>query len=123
MSSEKISDSKYNYFVSKLRICHRMPDRTFNIRGYYFPVCSRCTGFYIGAFSYFAYVYFYYVQYTVSLTLFAFLLIIPTLYDGFTQFLGFRESNNTLRLFTGLMGGLSLAILIKALKYTILTHL
>ena len=32
-------------------ICHRIPERTFNIRGYYFPVCSRCTGFYIGAFS------------------------------------------------------------------------
>ena len=55
------------------------------LRGHYFPVCARCTGFYIGAFSYFAYVYFFYVQYSVSLILLAILMIIPTFLDGFTQ--------------------------------------
>ena len=112
----------YRLFLD-LPICHRLPDRTFNIRGHYFPVCSRCTGFYIGAFTYFTYVYFFYVQYTIVLIIFAFLMIMPTLLDGLTQFFGFRESNNMLRLFTGLMGGVGLAILIKALKYVILMHL
>jgi uncharacterized membrane protein len=47
----------------------------------------------------------------------------PTLLDGLTQLFGFRDSNNILRLFTGLIGGVGLAILIKALKYMILIHL
>jgi uncharacterized membrane protein len=106
-----------------LPICHRLPDRTFKVRDWYFPVCSRCTGFYIGAFSYFIYVYFFYVEYTTILILLAILMITPTLLDGLTQFFGFRESNNMLRLFTGLMGGFGLAILIKTLKYIILMQL
>ena len=112
----------YRLFLD-LPICHRLPDRTFNIRGHYFPVCSRCTGFYIGAFTYFTYVYFFYVQYTIVLIIFAFLMIMPTLLDGLTQLFGFRDSNNILRLFTVLIGGVGLAILIKALKYMILIHL
>jgi uncharacterized membrane protein len=71
-------------------VCHRIPERTFNIRGHYFPICSRCTGLYIGAFSYFIYVYFFYVQYTTTLIILAILVIIPTFLDGFTQFIGSR---------------------------------
>lgn len=103
-------------------ICHRMPDRTFKIKGIYFPVCSRCTGFYIGAFSYFLYVYFFYVNYTLTTIFFSILLLIPAFIDGITQFYGFRESNNILRLSTGLMGGVGLAILIKALKWIIFVY-
>jgi len=102
-------------------ICHRIPERTFNIRGHYFPVCSRCTGFYIAAFSYFIFVYFFYVHYTVMLIIFAIIMIIPTFLDGFTQLIGSRESNNILRLCTGLIGGIGLGILIKAIKWIILT--
>lgn len=101
-------------------ICHRIPERTFNIRGHYFPVCARCTGFYIGAFSYFICVYFVYVEYTVYLILLAFIMIIPSFFDGFTQFIGSRESNNKLRLLTGLLGGVGLAILIKTIKWMII---
>jgi uncharacterized membrane protein len=101
-------------------ICHRIPERTFNIRGHYFPVCSRCTGFYIGAFTYFVFVYFFYVQYTLSLILLAFLMMVPTFYDGLTQLTGSRESNNILRLSTGLMGGVGLAILVKTVKWLII---
>ena len=101
-------------------ICHRIPERTFNIHGHYFPVCARCTGFYIGAFSYFIYVYYFYVDYTISLILFAILMMIPTFLDGFTQFIGSRESCNMLRLLTGLIGGVGLAILLKAIKWMII---
>lgn len=101
-------------------ICHRIPERTFNIRGHYFPVCSRCTGFYIAAFSYFIFVYFFYVQYTTILIILAILMLIPTFSDGFTQLIGSRKSNNLLRLLTGLMGGVGLAILLKAVKWMII---
>ncbi|HBT85919.1 MAG TPA: hypothetical protein DEF85_09545 [Clostridiaceae bacterium] len=115
--------NKCSQLISKIPICHRLPDRTFNIRGHYLPVCSRCTGFYIGAFSYFIYVYFYYVQYTSSLIILAILMLLPAFLDGFTQLLNFRISNNTLRLFTGLIGGVGLAILVKALKWMILMNI
>ncbi|MBI4813709.1 MAG: DUF2085 domain-containing protein [Methanobacterium sp.] len=101
-------------------ICHRIPQRTFKIRGKYFPVCARCTGFYIGAFSYFIGAYFVYVEYTLYLIFMAFLMIIPAFLDGFTQLLGSRESDNKLRLLTGLVGGVGLAILVKAVKWMIL---
>jgi len=84
-------------------------------------VCSRCTGFYIGAFSYFIFVYYNFVEYTGVLIFIAFLMIIPTFIDGTTQLLGFRDSNNIIRLFTGLIGGIGLAILVKAIKIFIIT--
>nr|WP_319372383.1 DUF2085 domain-containing protein [uncultured Methanobacterium sp.] len=101
-------------------ICHRIPERTFNIQGKYFPVCARCTGFYIGAFSYFIYAYFFYVEYTVFLTILAILMIVPAFLDGFTQVMGTRISNNKLRLLTGLLGGVGLAIFLKTIKWMIL---
>ena len=122
MINKSYWDKVYNIFLD-LPICHRLPDRTFKVKNWYFPVCSRCTGFYIGAFSYFIYVYFFYVDYTPTLIMIAFLMIIPTFLDGLTQFFGLRESNNILRLFTGLIGGVGFAILVKALKYLILMYL
>lgn len=110
------NENKIHRIAHKIPICHRMPERTFNIRGHYFPVCARCTGFYIGAFFYFIFVYFFYVQYTTFIILIAFLMLIPTFLDGFTQLFDIRESNNILRLFTGLIGGIGLAILVKAVK-------
>ena len=122
MINKSYLDNLYRIFLD-LPICHRLPDRTFKIKNRYFPVCARCTGLYIGAFSYFIYVYFFYVDYTPTLIMIAFLMIIPTFLDGLTQFFGLRESNNILRLFTGLIGGVGVAILVKALKYLILMYL
>ena len=48
------------------------------------------------------------------------LLLIPAVVDGTSQLKGLRESNNYLRFFTGLIGGLGLGIIIKAIKYYIL---
>ncbi|WP_374047254.1 DUF2085 domain-containing protein [uncultured Methanobacterium sp.] len=102
-------------------MCHRLPERTFKIKGRYFPVCSRCTGFYVGAFTYFIYAYFFYVNYTTPLIIFAILVMIPAFLDGFTQLISLRESNNTIRFFTGLIAGIGLAILLKAIKWMIIT--
>lgn len=100
-------------------ICHRKPERSFFIRGHQFPVCSRCTGFYISLILYFTYTFYFFVDYNVYLLTFAVILLIPTAIDGLTQFFEYRESNNKLRFITGLLGGLGLGILIKALKYFI----
>ena len=100
-------------------ICHRKPERSFHIKGHQFPVCARCTGFYITLILYFTYTYYFYVDYNPYLLTFAILILIPATIDGLTQLLEYRESNNTLRFITGLLGGLGLGILIKATKYFI----
>lgn len=100
-------------------ICHRKPERSFFIKGHQFPVCARCTGFYISLILYFIYTYYSFVDYNFTLLTLAAILLIPATIDGLTQFLEYRESNNTLRFITGLLGGLGLGILIKALKYFI----
>lgn len=98
-------------------ICHRKPERSFHIKGHQFPVCARCTGFYISLGIYFLYTYYFFVNYNLTLITIAILLLVPTAIDGLTQFYEYRESNNTLRFITGLLGGIGLGILIKALKY------
>lgn len=120
-SNKHFEDISDNVRIVSRFFCHRIPERTFQIKGRYFPVCSRCTGLYIGAFLYFIYVYFNYVNYSLLLILIAVLITLPTILDGLTQFIASRESNNFLRFSTGLSGGIGFAILIKAFKWVILT--
>ena len=80
--------------------CHRLPERSFFYKGKQFPVCARCTGFYA------AY---------LTLPIFTFwwhpnliwmsLMMVPALADGLTQAYMNRESNNLLRLITGIFAG------------------
>lgn len=111
MLKQKLIDNKYYKLIKKIQFCHRIPERTFCVRGYYFPVCSRCTGLIIGFMSFFIILY-YNVQYSLNLLIFSVLIMIPTFIDGYSQKIGLRESNNTLRFFTGLMGGVGLALFI-----------
>lgn len=104
-------------------ICHRKPERSFFFRRHQFPVCARCTGFYISLTSYFIYTYFYYVNYNLQLIVFAIILLIPTFIDGITQLYNLQESNNIRRLITGLCGGLGLGIILKAIKWFLFIHL
>ncbi|MGN0105334.1 DUF2085 domain-containing protein [Methanobrevibacter ruminantium] len=97
-------------------ICHRIPERSFFIKGHQFPVCARCTGFYISIFSYAIYAMLFSIHYEVYSFLIGFILILPAFVDGFTQYLGIRESNNILRLLTGLLGGIGLMIIAKTIK-------
>ncbi len=90
-------------------ICHRLPERSLKFKGYYFPVCARCTGIYIG---YILSFIIFLICPDIKLTLlYGELLIIPMFMDGYTQLLGLRESNNKLRLITGLFGGMGLMII------------
>ena len=100
------SQSIYSQFI-----CHRIPERTFKYKGKYFPICSRCTGLYLGIFSYFSYACIFHIDHYI-LTYLGLLMIIPTFIDGSTQFLGFRVSNNKLRFFTGIFGGIGIIMLV-----------
>lgn len=90
-----------------------MPERSFFIKNHQFPVCARCTGFYTGLIVFLIYNFFFEITYTPELFVISVLLLIPTAIDGFTQLLGYRESNNNLRFTTGFIGGIGLIIIMR----------
>lgn len=95
---------KQSFLTSKsFLICHRRPDRSFFFRGKQFPVCARCTGTLVG----FAILPFFALKVLSLSLLWALALHIPALIDGGTQALGWRESNNWLRLATGISLGVA----------------
>lgn len=83
--------------------CHQLPERSFSIRGYQFPICARCTGTLVG-------------ELAVLIAYFGFGLLLPPaaafgcamvmLFDWAAQQLGRYEGSNPGRFFTGILGGL-----------------
>ena len=94
-------------------ICHRIPERSFFIKGHQFPVCARCTGLYTGLITYLITNHFYPHNYDLNMLIISIILLIPVSIDGTTQYFELRKSNNILRLITGFIGGIGLIILIK----------
>ncbi len=84
--------------------CHALPERSFYIGKHKFPLCSRCTGIFIGIIISLILMQFNFnLPFIVSL-----LLITPLIVDGFLQLLNLKESNNITRFSTGLLFGLAL---------------
>lgn len=78
-----------------------MPERSFHIRGKQFPVCARCTGIFLGYLT-FPLFHFQIIRPNILLII---LLTIPLILDSTTQAMGYRESNNQLRLISGILFG------------------
>ncbi|WP_323736016.1 DUF2085 domain-containing protein [Methanosphaera sp. ISO3-F5] len=101
-------------------LCHQRPDRSFFFRGHQFPVCARCTGLIIGTIGYCIYSFLVPVYYSYNLLIFAILIQLPYIIDGTTQYMGLRESNNYLRLITGIIGAIGLVITARIFKIIIM---
>ena len=104
-------------------ICHRIPERSFFIKGHQFPVCARCTGFYTGLAVYLIFNFFYSHSYNLEMLVISMILMVPAAADGMTQYFGPRESTNTLRFITGFIGGVGLIIFLKIIIRWILNVL
>ena len=91
-------------------ICHRRPERSFFYKGRQFPVCARCTGFYISGIATIILLNLFPVPYSLTTLHLGITLLIPCAIDGFTQLFEMRESNNTLRFITGILGGIGLIL-------------
>ena len=106
----------------QLVTCHKIPSRSFFYKGRQFPLCSRCTGIYLGYLS----LPFFTIDLIHINLLISIILIMPTFIDGLTQAYCNRESNNVLRFITGIMSGvgqMSLCSLIgKSLGFFIINH-
>lgn len=86
--------------------CHQMPERSFFMNGYQFPVCARCTGAILAAII--ASIVFMKRRLPISVCI---ALSSVMLFDWGIQYLNIRESTNTRRLVTGLIGGFGYTML------------
>jgi len=97
-------------------LCHQIPDRTLVAMGLYYPVCSRCTGIYLGFVVALAVLFYLYRGAQRSgmprwpFFLVAALASVGMLFDVVTAQLVLRETSNLLRLTTGALFGASLAV-------------
>ena len=87
-------------FFCKYWGCHQMPERSFFIGCYQFPVCARCTGIMIGYILSLLTVHFFDMNILVLLIMCA-----PMALDGGIQYLTKYRSNNFRRIITGLLYG------------------
>ncbi|MDP1551877.1 MAG: DUF2085 domain-containing protein [Methanobacteriaceae archaeon] len=94
--------------IYSIPLCHGLPDRTIYFRNKAFPLCARCTGTLIGVFT----LPIYHMEIMSPSIGLIVLFASPAIVDAFTQLIGFRESNNKLRLITGFLLGASLSALI-----------
>jgi len=86
-----------------MAICHRRKERSICIKGYTFPLCSRCTGILIGFF-----ISLFLIIFRIEISLLILMILcIPLLIDGFSQLFGWRKSNNIIRFLTGFIFGIA----------------
>ncbi len=94
-------------------VCHQSISRSFALGGQYLPLCSRCTGIYLGSFLTFIYMLFSKKRKSSGLpdkkiiyVLISFIILMGI--DVGTAILELRQGNNYIRLFIGLFVGSSL---------------
>ena len=94
--------------------CHQREDRSFKIRGWQFPVCSRCTGILTGQILG-AVLYFCDIRIPFYLD-FGFLFIM--FLDWFIQYKKLKQSTNFRRFLTGNLAGIAqMSIIVKAILF------
>ena len=89
-------------------ICHRIPNRCIRFNGKIIPLCARCLGFYSSLVLGFIFSYLFRIANLFEkreILVFIIIFVIPLTIDGITQLFKLRESNNYLRLATGIMAG------------------
>ncbi|WP_174591819.1 DUF2085 domain-containing protein [Methanocella conradii] len=106
-----ISDAIFRFFSL---FCHQLPWRSLFFNGIQMPVCARCASIYVATalgLAFFRLKGYGGREFRMNWPLLI-LLFVPTGVDGFTQYLGLRESTNLLRLITGFPYGLGYAYLL-----------
>lgn len=87
-------------YLSLIFGCHNLCERSFKLKSFYLPICSRCTGIYIGIYLSLLKPIFNY-HYIISI-----LFMIPLLLDGLVQNFTNYTSNNLKRILSGIFFGI-----------------
>lgn len=99
--------------------CHRMPSRSLVVRGKRLPLCARCNAILTG---YSALPLLLLLPLTIPWFA-GVLLQVPMLIDGCTQYWKWRESNNVLRVVTGLLSGMGQSVFVAGVSRILLEWL
>jgi len=86
-------------------LCHQKLDRSFSINGNEMPFCSRCTAIWLGIAIGLGFIVFYKINLDEKFIILIFIGLFPIGIDGFGQLLGLWESNNLIRVITGVLTG------------------
>ncbi|UCH72376.1 MAG: DUF2085 domain-containing protein [Thermoplasmatales archaeon] len=87
------------------RLCHQKVERSIHINGNQMPFCSRCTAIWVGLVIGIGFMIFYKLKLDEKIVILMLIGIVPLGLDGIGQLAGIWESNNFIRLITGLMMG------------------
>lgn len=93
-------------FCGKYARCHQMPERSFFLGSYQFPLCARCTGIMLGRMLAILLFPFVLLPLRTALILLP-VLMLPLPIDGLTQRFTKYRSNNLKRVITGILWGFS----------------
>jgi len=108
--NEKLIDelpSPWNFLYScGDRLCHQKAERSFFINDNQMPFCSRCTAIWLGFTIGLGFMVFYKIELDEKFLILILIGLAPIGIDGVGQLLGFWESNNIVRLITGLLVGI-----------------
>ncbi len=88
------------------RLCHQKADRSFFINGNEMPFCTRCTAIWLGLAIGLGFMVFFKIELNEKFIFLIILGLVPIGVDGVVQLFGFWESNNVVRLITGLLVGI-----------------
>lgn len=92
----------------KIFHCHQLPERSFHIKGFQFPLCARCTGIFLGMFFIAPIISFFTLgKFYISIT-----FITIMIFDGVLQLTTKYKSNNFKRVITGLGAGYGITSLL-----------
>ena len=93
-------------FCGKYARCHQMPERSFFLGSYQFPLCARCTGIMAGRLLAILLLPFFLFPLKTALLVLP-VLMLPLPIDGLTQRFTKYRSNNLKRVITGILWGFS----------------
>ncbi len=101
-------------YISGDYMCHQHADRSFFINGNQMPYCARCTGTFLGlAFGLLIAAYY---RVRIGFVLYL-LLLLPLALDGTIQLITPYESNNLMRIITGMLMGTFSALVFAYMFY------
>ena len=110
-------------------ICHQIPERTFKYGIWYYPVCGRDTGTYLGIAFNVIILFFIYrmrkespIEFPKKRTnIILFLLCLPFVIDSIGSFFGIWDIGNNLRFLSGLLFGSSISIYLLTAIFNLFT--
>lgn len=104
-------------FCGKYARCHQMPERSFFLGSYQFPLCARCTGIMLGRMLAILLFPFVLIPMKIALTVLP-LLLLPLAIDGLVQKYTKYESNNCKRVITGILWGFaSISLILRGIVF------